>query len=532
MRLIDIDQAGRLRGPSAMLLLVLLMTTGALAAGFWADRQRHLELESNLRSATEAAVERLSRALGEFRSLAARVPSAGAPDCSPEALERLRRELFGLDYLRDIGIVRDRTLHCSTTLGEIADPVRSSLPDLIVDNGRIALYAYRSVRLSLSRPTMVLQVRHMNALVDPVVVEGLSASPWLDGLQVSDRARADWYALYGEPGTEPVEPVLPGTLVAEACSEQDGFCLRGVLGSPGAASSASVAWVGFAVLGAIAGLAAYLFIQLICLKYCTPAMRIRRAIASGAIQARYQPLFDARSGRLIGVEALARWPSAPSSLRAPDDFVAAAEAGGESSGLTRTMIENVAADLGSWLAARSHLSVAINISAQDLEGEALESSLEDCLLSIGIEPGQIVLEITERSLLGVHRPIQRLAERGYLVHVDDFGEGYSSLAYLHELTLHGVKISRTFVSSLGTDSPKATLVASMVQMADQLGLDVVLEGIETERQREAARSLGKVRWQGFLFARPMAGDALQAFEAALEGGPGDEGDANGAGGGT
>lgn len=69
-------------------------------------------------------------------------------------------------------------------------------------------------------------------------------------------------------------------------------------------------------------------------------------------------------------------------------------------------------------------------------------------------------------------------------------------------------------------------------MADQLGLDVVLEGIETERQREAARSLGKVRWQGFLFARPMAGDALQAFEAALEGGAGDEGDANGAGGGT
>lgn len=532
MRLIDVDQSGRLRGASALLLLAGLMTAGALAAGFWADRQRHHELQSNLRGATDVAAGQLSRALGEFRSLAARVPAAGAPDCSPEALERLRRELFGLDYLRDIGIVRDRTLHCSTTLGEIVDPVRSSLPDLIIDNGRIELYAYRSVRLSLSRPTMVLQVRHMNALVDPVVVEGLSASPWLDGLQVSDRARADWYALYGEPGTEPVGPVPAGSLLAEVCSEQDGFCLRGILGRPGAAPSASGTWLGFAVLGAVAGLAAYLFIQLICLKYCTPAMRIRRALAGGAIKARYQPVFDARSGRMIGVEALARWPSAPSSLRAPDDFVAAAEAGGESSGLTRAMIENVAADLGSWLAARSHLSVAINVAAQDLEGEALETALEDCLLSIGIEPGQIVLEITERSLLGVHRPIQRLAERGYLVHVDDFGEGYSSLAYLHELTLHGVKISRTFVSSLGTDSPKATLVASMVQMANQLGLDIVLEGIETERQREAARALGTLRWQGFLFARPMAGDALQAFEAALEGEADGERDANGAGGGT
>lgn len=437
MRLIDVDQAGRMRGPTAFLLLAALMTSGALAAGFWADRQRHLELESNLRSATEVAVEQLSRALAEFRSLAARVPGAGGPDCSPEALERLRRDLFGLDYLRDIGIVRDRTLHCSTTLGVIAEPVRSSLPDLIVDNGRIELYAYRSVRLSLSRPTMVLQVRHMNALVDPVVVEGLSASPWLDGLQVSDRSRADWYALYGEPGTDPVDPARTTAMMAESCSDQDGFCLRGMLDRLESAPSASGTWVGFAVLGAIAGLAAYLFIQLICLKYCTPAMRIRRALASGAIKARYQPVFDARSDRMIGVEALARWPSAPSSL------------------------------------------------------------------------------------LGVHGPIQRLAERGYNVHVDDFGEGYSSLAYLHELTLHGVKISRTFVSSLGTDSPKATLVASMVQMANQLGLDIVLEGIETERQREAARALGTLRWQGFLFARPMAGDALQAFEAALEGESGD-----------
>ncbi len=532
MRLIDVDQAGRMRGPTAFLLLAALMTSGALAAGFWADRQRHLELESNLRSATEVAVEQLSRALAEFRSLAARVPGAGGPDCSPEALERLRRDLFGLDYLRDIGIVRDRTLHCSTTLGVIAEPVRSSLPDLIVDNGRIELYAYRSVRLSLSRPTMVLQVRHMNALVDPVVVEGLSASPWLDGLQVSDRSRADWYALYGEPGTDPVDPARTTAMMAESCSDQDGFCLRGMLDRLESAPSASGTWVGFAVLGAIAGLAAYLFIQLICLKYCTPAMRIRRALASGAIKARYQPVFDARSDRMIGVEALARWPSAPSSLRAPDDFVAAAEAGGESSGLTRAMIENVAADLGSWLAARDQLSVAINVSAQDLEGGALESALEDCLLAIGIAPGQIVLEITERSLLGVHGPIQRLAERGYNVHVDDFGEGYSSLAYLHELTLHGVKISRTFVSSLGTDSPKATLVASMVQMANQLGLDIVLEGIETERQREAARALGTLRWQGFLFARPMAGDALQAFEAALEGEAADDGGSNGAGGGT
>lgn len=517
MGLIRVDPAGRLRGGSALILLVLMLGIGALAANFWAQKQQRAELESDLERATDDAAARIALALDEFRELAARVPASATPDCSRLALETLRRELFGLDFLRDIGIVRDRTLHCSTTLGLIPEPVRSSLPDLIIDRGRIELYAYRSVRLSLSRPTMVLQARHMNALVDPLVIEGLTATPWLDALQISDTSRIDWYAIYGEPSDQPVGQAPEGWLTVTSCSEAYGFCLRGLLDPRSRAAEAAGQRFGFIVLGAIAGLAVYLLIQLAYLRFCTPAMRIRRALRSGAIKARYQPIFDSRSGRLTGAEALARWPLGPTFLRAPDAFVAAAEAGGEASHLTRRMVENVASDLGPWLASRTNLSVAINISAQDLEGHSLETALEECLLPLGIDPGQIVLEITERSLVGFHAPIQRLVERGFGVHVDDFGEGYSNLAYLHDLPLTGVKISRTFVSSLGSESPKAALVASMVQIADQLGLQIILEGIETERQRDAAYSLGDVHWQGYLFARPMSGQSLKEFEAALEG---------------
>lgn len=515
--LIRVDRAGRLRGISALILLGLLLSVGAFAANFWAQHQQRADLEADLQRATDGAVSRIVLALAEFRQLSTRIPATNEPDCSVLALETLRRELFGLDFLRDIGIVRNRTLQCSTTLGVISDPVRSSLPDLIIDNGRIDLYAYRNVRLSLSRPTMVLQVQHMNALVDPLVIEGLSASPWLDALQISDASRIDWYAIYGEPSDQPVGPVPGGWLSVVSCSDDDGFCLRGLLDPVGPVEAEAGQRLGLIVLGAIAGLAVYLMIQLACLRFCTPAMRIRRALSSGAIKARYQPIFDSRSGRLVGVEALARWPAGPAFLRAPDAFVSAAEAGGEASHLTRRMVENVAADLGPWLAARSNLSVAINISAQDLEGASLENALEECLLPIGMDSGQIVLEITERSLVGVHAPIERLVERGFGVHVDDFGEGYSNLAYLHQLPLTGVKISRTFVSSLGSDSPKAALVASMVQIADQLGLEIILEGIETERQRDAAYSLGDVHWQGYLFARPMSGESLKEFENALQG---------------
>lgn len=516
MRLIEVGSTGRLRGPTAWLSLVLLMAAGALAAAAWADRQQRLQLEANLDRSTAESLVLIERILDEFRGLAASIPVSEEAGCSTENLERLRRQLFGLDYLRDIGIVRDRTLFCSTTLGAIADPVPSSAPDLLLADG-IELYAYRSVRLSLNRPTMVLQREHMNALVDPVVVEGLSSSSWLDALQIADSARTEWFALYGAPGSEPEGPPAPGTLLSVRCSEPDGLCVRGLRGSARLPESVTNDRMGFAVLGAVAGLTVFLLIQLATLGYCTPAMRLRRALASGAIKARYQPLFEAQSGRLVGVETLARWPRGPSFLRAPEAFVSAAETGGLAQRLTRRMIENVAEDLGSWLARHPEVSVAINISAQDLEGDGLQEALERYLIPVGVAPGQVVLEITERSLLGVHAPIQRLVERGYSVHVDDFGEGYSSLAYLHELPLHGVKISRTFVSSLGTDSPKATLVASMVQMAEQLNLEVVLEGIETERQRQAATRLGEVTWQGFLFARPMSAESLKAFEAALSG---------------
>ena len=523
MRLIGVEPSGRLRGPTAWVLLVLLLAAGGLAASVWADRQQRNTLQDDLDRATATALTRIEAILDEFRVLAAGIPATGGADCSAAQLERLRRQLFGLDFLRDIGIVRDRTLYCSTTLGVVPDPLPSSAPDLIVADG-IELYAYRRVRLSLNRPTMVLQLAHMNALVDPVLVEGLRGSPWLDALQISDAGRAEWFALYGTPGAEPAPAPDPSMLRSVHCSASDGLCVRGLRAPRRPADRLSAESSSFAVLGAVAGLSVYLLIQLVSLGYNTPAMRIRRALASGAITARYQPIFDAQSGRLVGVETLARWPRGPSFLRSPEVFVSAAEAGGLAQRLTGRMIENVAEDLGDWLARRPDVSVAINISAKDLDGDALNSALERSLIPKGVAPGQIVLEITERSLLGVHAPIERLVERGYSVHVDDFGEGYSSLAYLHELPLHGIKISRTFVSSLGTDSPKAALVASMVQMAEQLNLEVVLEGIETENQRQAAARLGDARWQGYLFARPMTAASLQAFEAALEG--------DGAGGGT
>jgi sensor c-di-GMP phosphodiesterase-like protein len=516
MRLIEIDPSGRLRGPTAWLLIVLLMAVGALAAAAWAERDERRSLEQQLALATSESRAGIEGFLGEFLSLAGELPSDSAPDCSAEVLEQLRRRLFGLDFLRDIGIVRNRTLHCSTTLGVIEDPVVSSAPDLVLDSG-IELYAYRRVRLSLNRPTMVLQTAHMNALVDPVLIQSLIRSPWMNALQISDETGSEWFALYGEPGDRPVGPPAQDMLVQRQCSEDYSFCVRGLRESPPLIGAVSTQRLVFILLGAIAGLAGFFAIQLATLAYCTPTMRLRRALASGAIKARYQPIFDAYSGRLTSVETLARWPQGPSFLRAPEAFVSAAEEGGLAQRLTQRMIENVGRDLGEWLAARPEISVALNISAQDLESDALERVLESQLLARGVVPEQIVLEITERSLLGVGVSIERLVERGYSVHVDDFGEGYSSLAYLHELPLQGVKISRTFVSSLGTDSPKAALVTSMVQMAEQLKLHVVLEGIETERQRQAVVRLGSVSWQGFLFARPMSAASLRAFEAALEG---------------
>jgi len=170
----------------------------------------------------------------------------------------------------------------------------------------------------------------------------------------------------------------------------------------------------------------------------------------------------------------------------------------------------------SWCVSES-FTLSINIAASDLGDERLVEQLRDQVHLAGIHPGQIALELTERStadLTFVRDAIQRLKTVGYKVHIDDFGIGFSSLSYIDQLSVNAIKIDQAFTRTIGTDAMIAPILSQMVEMASSLGLEIVVEGVETEAQRNyLAASDKNLRAQGWYYSRPLTAEALRLFES-------------------
>lgn len=231
-----------------------------------------------------------------------------------------------------------------------------------------------------------------------------------------------------------------------------------------------------------------------------------------------QPIMDLATGRAVSLEALVRWQHPQRGLLAPGAFLAVAEARGLVPELSAVVLRGalrwLARSSAPWLA---DLTVAVNVAAEQLVSPGFRELVLGELDRHRIATDRLVLEITEHALverMDETLPVlQGLRAAGVGLAVDDFGTGYSSLAYLRHLPLTELKIDRSFVQGLDSSRADRAVVGSLVGLADELGLRVVAEGIETPQQLAAVRELGIARGQGFLFARPTPPEVLE------EGGP-------------
>jgi len=493
--------ANLLRSCAPLVAALVLVAVGGLVAIQWGSATERSDARARLESTNRQIVARLDLVVDEFRALGRDIAASDLPVCSSDSLEHFRRVLFELEYLRDIGFVRQRSLLCSTAIGPIETPVVSSRPDFVLPGG-LQVYAYRPVRISAGQSTMVLQADDYNALVDPGLIASLSASGPVVSVAVMERIGASSFPLHDareQPGS---------SISTLECSPRYGFCVEVAAAAPGMGWGSSRP-LGLGVFGAGSGLAVFLLGQSVLLRSRNPVVRLRRAIRRREMRAVYQPIFSMPEGRLVGVELLARWPDAPEHLQTAEKFISEAETSGLIQQLTEMMVEIAAGEISDWLIADPSRTLAINISASELSGDVLPDRLLHCFVDHGVLPAQIVLELTERSIATPRRKqLDRLAAAGFQIYVDDLGEGYSSLSYLHHLPISGVKISRSFTSGLGTDSPKVDLVLAMIEVARKRNLAVILEGIETREQHIAMMGLGPLQCQGFHYARPMSAEAL------------------------
>ncbi|WP_182376807.1 EAL domain-containing protein [Nocardioides sp. WS12] len=232
---------------------------------------------------------------------------------------------------------------------------------------------------------------------------------------------------------------------------------------------------------------------------------LRQAIDQDELSLAYQPQVDLASGLVVGVEALARWNSPSLGPVPPDQFIPVAEDGGMIAELgdwalrtACTALAQVQAELG------RPLRLAVNVSPRQLRGEAWLSEIADALEASGLEPKQLEVEITEGILIEDHGDVvamlDSLRSLGVSIVVDDFGCGYSSLAYLTKFPIDKIKIDRSFVQEITSPHDEAAIVDAIIVMAHALGMAVVAEGVETEIQETYLRERGCDEVQGYRYS--------------------------------
>ena len=236
---------------------------------------------------------------------------------------------------------------------------------------------------------------------------------------------------------------------------------------------------------------------------------LRAAIDADEIILYYQPLIDLTKGAVVGFEALARWQHATRGLLGPGEVIPRAEAMGLITGLGARLIRRACTEAVTWSErGGGSITVAVNLSPLQLADPCLTETVATVLAETGLPARLLQLEITEtvamRDLPGAIRALHDLRALGVSIAIDDFGAGYSSLAYLKRLPVDVLKIDGSLVEGVGTNDADTAIVEAVLDVARALGTDVVAEGVERVEQRDELRRIGLPLAQGFLFARPMS----------------------------
>jgi sensor c-di-GMP phosphodiesterase-like protein len=508
-----------------ILALVFLGITLGAASGFWMGRA------ILLRAASQALSGYASDMVGQSDKYDAvmtavfdQLNHSTAPFCSPQEILQLKSMTFQAIGLKDVGRVRNGRLYCTAFLGLLAHssespPVTSVMPDGEKVSTNVPLPL-----LGNSRKGTIVTSGDTNVVLSPNRYEHWDRPHVRFLVALIDRKNGQSVRLAGELqaadprwALHPGETQLNGVLYVSQCSAHSSICVLTAESLRDVWSGSRAMRIGYLGLGGLAGLGLGLAAGLSYHRGQRMSQQLRRALRKGSLWLVYQPILDLSSGRCIGAEALARWQDEDGVPIRPDIFVRTAEEKGFVGEITAFALRRATEEMRDILLDCPDFAVSINIAACDLANETLFTLLDQHVLRAGLSPGQIVLELTERSTTDpavVEPAVARLREFGYHVHIDDFGTGFSSLSYLNELAVDAIKIDRSFTKTIGTGAVTASVLPQILTMAASLHVSVIVEGIETEIQAEYLKSSGtKLSAQGWYFSKALSALALREFLA-------------------
>jgi sensor c-di-GMP phosphodiesterase-like protein len=507
-----------------------------ILAGFLVGRESILHaVQSRLGDYAERVMQRDQAVAAEITDVLAQADASRFSPCSDQDIVLLRRLTFAARFLKDVGRLHEGDFLCSATFGKLLTPGRLLTPDIVFRSGH---------RLFLSHPLAVpagvraeiVASKTADVVVSPNLFSDFPSEPIHYAVGVPDSAnialgtaagsalpqnRTKTTVLSGVEGivsipagvVESQQPMRIGESIYRArCSSRYSVCAVTSIGLSQIWKTNRALLLAYTATGGFAGIACASALLVAGKKRRSHTNQLKRAILLGKLSVVYQPIVELSSHRIVGAEALARWTDEEGESIRPETIIALAEAEGFVSEITRFVLTRALEEITPILESHSGFRLHFNLAPSDLADPRLLLLLDERLDHSLIHAANIGFELPERATSDREvavAAIRRLRERGHAIFIDDFGTGYSNLAYLTELNVDGVKINRSFIATIGTDSVTASIVPQILAVTEALGLKVVVQGIEREEQAVYfAGGDSTILGQGWFFGLPVPAKGL------------------------
>jgi sensor c-di-GMP phosphodiesterase-like protein len=497
---------------------VATLATALPALWFTSWLQRQGEAEVSIMAnwsvgATDLAIERTAASLDD---LAAR----GVDSCMPSHLDLLRQAVFAAPAIKEMAVLGpDGEMLCS-------DPGTSFAGRDVVGSTATSQVVLDVIQLA-ERGERLLRVRRVAAADKASLAASLPVSLLLpqvgpEGSPFSGHARMTLPdgTLVGVTGIEAVDGTLAdGQIVGRQQSQRYGPIVTITMVRNGViAIYDDLRRIGMVVTG----LVALMILVCACVvpwrESPNPIAEIERALKAGEFVPYYQPIVDIRTGKLLGAEVLVRWRKRDGTVAMPGSFIPLLESSGLILDLTRALMQHACDEVGPIIGLRRHIYVAFNVAPRHIADAVILDDIGSIFAGSPIGMSQLVLEVTERyeieDMTETCRIIAALQGLGCRIAIDDVGTGHNGLSYILKLGVDIIKIDKMFVEAISSERHSQAIVDTLVDLARNLRMSIVAEGVEDFEQVVHLREHGITAAQGYVFAPPLPAKAfLQLVEA-------------------
>jgi sensor c-di-GMP phosphodiesterase-like protein len=505
----------RILSTSLLLIVGILAIAAPIVASVYLSDQQSLDVEKA--GAQALADEVLRRAdktsqQMEFALNALRDTNKGDP-CSEERISAMRQLALGASNLKAVGYVSDKRLICSSlghhghglSLG--SDGYTSSRGVLI--RPAVALPIAPEMHFVVAERDGYAAVLHRDNPFDIFVNErdiSLNIVGYSSGRLILKRGEFKTSWLRKIPKGGAISFFDGQHVVAQRRSNEfDVIALAAVPVKYVRIRSKDLSVVLLPV-GVLAAFVLATALYFLARQYVSLPSILQQALKRDEFFLLYQPVVDLQTGRCIGAETLIRWKRANGDVVNPDLFIPIAEENNLIKRITAHLLGLIERDVPNLIKNHPDMHVGINLSAADLQSDAIVSCLREFLRRTGMKPHNLMVEATERGFINTglsHAVARDLRALGISVAIDDFGTGYSSLSYLTTFKVDFLKIDKSFVDTIGTEAATSTVILHIIEMAKSLDIKMIAEGVETEEQAQFLRDRGVQYGQGWLFGKAM-----------------------------